>query len=433
VGRHQEQLSLFALPSQEADGEADSDEQDSNASDVGDVRHETGDDPRLRIDIPDSYPPPEAELEIREEEREAAHENWETDREDDFAAPGAKDTELAGDEHKNRSLKTEIGDLEAYLAGSEGRLAVLNAEEFMRYLAADQAPEASGAEMEERWETFSGIDSADENTDVPKYRAGDAASFYTDVKEVPSSRGGPNAVIVQHNRGEPIAPSEAREGESIEQERDESRRIPEDEAERIAKRLEQSIAAHKAAEARRVAREEKQETFIDRAVASNKARGARLLQEEAEEAMAAYKAWEVARIKEPRNLGERLDKYDGPPSLLIAKNKMRVATAAIRMELHQLRERDDAARAADDATSTAFAERVGSEGREISEAEDAITSDNATAASISRKDRPSSKTKKTDDWTEVTEPDQRRRIQNRIASRKFSTSDPQLTHPTYRV
>ena len=48
-----------------------------------------------------------------------------------------------------------------------------------------------------------------------------------------------------------------------------------------------------------------------------------------------------------------------------------------------------------------------------------------SSSSISRKDKSSSKSKqKTDDWTDVTEPDERRRIQNRIAQRKFSTSPP---------
>ncbi|KAL2162694.1 hypothetical protein VTH06DRAFT_6530 [Thermothelomyces fergusii] len=45
----------------------------------------------------------------------------------------------------------------------------------------------------------------------------------------------------------------------------------------------------------------------------------------------------------------------------------------------------------------------------------------SSSSSASRKDKASSSTKakQTDDWTEVTEPDVRRRIQNRIAQRKF--------------
>lgn len=51
-----------------------------------------------------------------------------------------------------------------------------------------------------------------------------------------------------------------------------------------------------------------------------------------------------------------------------------------------------------------------------------------SSGSISRKEKiAASKTKKTDDWTEVTEPDERRRIQNRIAQRKFSTSTTSIT------
>ncbi|KAK4124234.1 hypothetical protein N657DRAFT_680258 [Parathielavia appendiculata] len=33
-----------------------------------------------------------------------------------------------------------------------------------------------------------------------RYRSGSAAGFYTDIKEVPSSRGGSSTVIVLHNR-----------------------------------------------------------------------------------------------------------------------------------------------------------------------------------------------------------------------------------------
>ncbi|KAK4038838.1 hypothetical protein C8A01DRAFT_37248 [Parachaetomium inaequale] len=45
--------------------------------------------------------------------------------------------------------------------------------------------------------------SASRSTTEARYRSGSSSGFYTDVKEVPSSRGGSNLVVVQHNRPNP--------------------------------------------------------------------------------------------------------------------------------------------------------------------------------------------------------------------------------------
>jgi hypothetical protein len=71
VGRHQEQLSLFALPSRDGDGEADGHDQDSDESDMGEPIHglETS-DYRLSWMDDQTYPPLEAQSPEKPEEEE---------------------------------------------------------------------------------------------------------------------------------------------------------------------------------------------------------------------------------------------------------------------------------------------------------------------------------------------------------------------------
>ncbi|KAK4246466.1 hypothetical protein C7999DRAFT_15397 [Corynascus novoguineensis] len=45
--------------------------------------------------------------------------------------------------------------------------------------------------------------SASQSTTGTRYRSGRADNYYVEVKEVPSSRGGPGAVVIQHNRPNP--------------------------------------------------------------------------------------------------------------------------------------------------------------------------------------------------------------------------------------
>lgn len=84
VGRHQEQLSLFALPSLDGDGEADGDDQDSDKSDVGEpVRDFEKSDSRLSWMDDQTYPPseelPEKPEKLEEEDEEGERSAKEAD------------------------------------------------------------------------------------------------------------------------------------------------------------------------------------------------------------------------------------------------------------------------------------------------------------------------------------------------------------------
>ncbi|KAK4040937.1 hypothetical protein C8A01DRAFT_34994 [Parachaetomium inaequale] len=419
VGRHQEQLSLFALPYLEADGEAEGDEQDSDASDFGDLRREIGDDHRLRVDIPTAYPPPEAELEIREEEREAAHEDW-GDWEENLAALTAGEAELEIREeqegaHKYRDTESSEDDLATLDVGHVD----LTAEELERSVAGKKAVEMPDVEMEEKRETIGEsvlaakkaaelrirkdtaplargirlardtklLEQVEKTLEKPgkPENAEDLIAGYDDLKA--RERG---ERIEQQSLDELGKPEEAAEGleKTIPAPSASTRkrmgRGKDAEAERIARGLEESIAAYKAAEAQRAAREKKPENFTDKLLARDMAREAQRIQEEAEIAIALYNAWADKRFEEQKRSGDIFAGLDDL-RLPVLIGRMRTAATKIRIETDKLRlVAYVAAVDTDNPRKSTFAERVGEQERELpeEEAEDAIV----TADSISEHD-----------------------------------------------